>query len=123
MKYTPTNTGSTVGAVTGGKVSYKKGVPTDDLPKGELDHCGFEPVDKTKFKNPEKQKSTPEKDDEATVVSKEDAENTDLDDRFLNLPDDTEFPHHYGAGNYYLSNGEKVNGKDEALEAQAEIDK
>lgn len=55
MKYMPTNSGSTIGAVSGSKVSYKKGVPTEDLPKGELDHCGFEPVEKSQ-KQPEPEK-------------------------------------------------------------------
>lgn len=44
------------------------------------------------------------------------------DNVFANLPDDTEFPYHYGGGNYYLSDGSKVSGKQEAVEAQQEID-
>lgn len=37
--------------------------------------------------------------------------------------DDTEktFPHHVGGGTYELSNGQKVKGKDEALEAEAAL--
>lgn len=45
----------------------------------------------------------------------------ELDDKFLALPEDTEFPSHYGGGNYYLSNGEKVSGKAEAKAAQDQL--
>jgi len=42
-----------------------------------------------------------------------------------NEPDAAEgtkiFPHHVGGGTYELSNGEKVKGKDEALEAEAAL--
>lgn len=34
-----------------------------------------------------------------------------------------EYPIHKGAGYYELSNGETVRGKDEAIEAQKELDK
>lgn len=45
-----------------------------------------------------------------------------VDNTFDNLPDDTEYPYHYGGGNFYLSDGTKVAGKPEAIEAQKEID-
>lgn len=35
---------------------------------------------------------------------------------------DTEFPKHLGGGYFELSNGEKVKGKEAAIEAQAAID-
>ncbi|HYE11360.1 MAG TPA: hypothetical protein VEF53_14405 [Patescibacteria group bacterium] len=34
----------------------------------------------------------------------------------------SEFPKHVGGGNYELSNGEKIKGKEAALKAQAELD-
>lgn len=36
---------------------------------------------------------------------------------------ETQWPKHTGGGNYELSNGEKIKGKEDALKAQAEIDK
>lgn len=46
----------------------------------------------------------------------------ELDEEFLALPDDTEFPYQINAGWHYLSNGEKVNGKTKAQQLQAELD-
>lgn len=46
----------------------------------------------------------------------------ELDDEFLALPDDTEFPYKFSGGWHYLSNGEKVNGKANAEKAQSELD-
>ena len=36
--------------------------------------------------------------------------------------EEVSWPKHLGGGNYELSNGEKIKGKDAALAAQAEID-
>lgn len=46
----------------------------------------------------------------------------EADNTFEDLPPDAEFPYHYGGGNYFLSNGEKVNGREEAEAAQSELD-
>ena len=35
--------------------------------------------------------------------------------------DDAEFPKHVGGGNYELSDGSKVKGKDKAVEAEAQL--
>lgn len=42
----------------------------------------------------------------------------DADNDFDALPADTVFPYHFGGGNYYLSNGDKVKGKAKAQKAQ-----
>lgn len=46
-------------------------------------------------------------------------------DAIVKEPDDVDdaktFPHHVGGGTYELSNGQKVKGKDEALEAEAAL--
>lgn len=39
----------------------------------------------------------------------------------IEIEDDTEFPKHTGGGYYELSNGEKVQGKEAAIEAEAEL--
>ena len=49
---------------------------------------------------------------------KTDENNKKTDDNDQNLP---EWPKHTGGGWYELSNGEKVQGKEEALEAQAQL--
>lgn len=48
--------------------------------------------------------------------SDEEDDEPDLEDY-----DEEDFPVHKGAGWYLLSNGEKVQGKDDALEAQEEL--
>lgn len=45
-------------------------------------------------------------------------EQAKADNDFESLPEDTDFPYHYGGGNYFLSDGSKISGKDKAQEAQ-----
>nr|BDD48096.1 hypothetical protein 12 [Balneolaceae bacterium] len=50
--------------------------------------------------------------------------NQDVDDEFLRLPDDAEFPYHKGGGYWYLSDGTKIQAKkDEAIEAEKALAK
>jgi hypothetical protein len=39
------------------------------------------------------------------------------------VSDESNLPEHLGGGYYQLSNGEKVRGKEEAIQAQIELDK
>ena len=73
MKYLPTETGSTRGGVTGMKVSYRKGEVTEELPDGELDHCGFKTAKSAK--NDVETKSSEEKD--VTVAETDQVPTTD----------------------------------------------
>jgi hypothetical protein len=43
------------------------------------------------------------------------------DNDFDALPGGTKFPYHLGGGFYFLSNGEKVRGKDAAENAEAQL--
>lgn len=43
------------------------------------------------------------------------------DNEFEALPDDAEFPYHYGGGNYFLSDGSKIRGKKAAEQAQESL--
>lgn len=47
---------------------------------------------------------------------------TKSDNKFKNLPPDTDFPYNYGGSYYFLSNGQKVQGQEEAEAAQASLD-
>lgn len=42
-------------------------------------------------------------------------------DKVESQEDDAEFPKHVGGGNYELSDGSKVKGKDKAVEAEAQL--
>lgn len=42
-------------------------------------------------------------------------------DKAESQEDDAEFPKHVGGGNYELSDGSKVKGKDKAVEAEAQL--
>lgn len=54
------------------------------------------------------------------VTKNQEKEDPESDNKFAGLPDDTEFPYHYGGGMYFLSNGEKFKGKkEEAVAAEA----
>lgn len=69
-------------------------VGENDVPEGALDHVGG-------------CKMIPKSDAKQAVV-------TDSEKR--------EYPFHKGGGYYELSNGEQVRGKEDAIEAQKEID-
>lgn len=56
-----------------------------------------------------------------TAPESEDQEDKDQEDP-NQQNDNTEWPKHNGGGNYVLSNGEKIKGKDAAVAAQAKID-
>lgn len=56
---------------------------------------------------------------ELGYVEKE--ESQDMEDENGSVDEYSEWPKHVGGGYYILSNGEKIKGKDKALEAQAAI--
>lgn len=117
MKYVSDHNGSTTGAGTGRKYKYAEGEPFE-APPGEFPHVdGITRQDSGQDPEPAAetvQEPEPEQDDSG--------QDPTSDNEFDNLPDDTEFPYHYGGGNYFLSNGERVSGKRNAEEAQAELD-
>lgn len=77
-------------------------------------------VVKHTVKGVKSKKKATTKENESAGSEAEKAE--DLDEEFLALPENTEFPHKFSGGWHYLSNGEKVNGKANAEKAQAELD-
>lgn len=62
-----------------------------------------------------------DQDSNEEVADDQETDDQELDEE-LDEEDDVEYPYHKGGGYWLLSNGETVKGKEEAQEAQSELD-
>lgn len=87
--------GGTTGAESGKRIEFERNEPVE-CEKYDLKHLG----------------------DHVEMITKSDVKTAVVEDS-----EKRDYPIHKGAGYYELSNGETVRGKDEAIEAQKELDK
>lgn len=99
---------------------------TGKLPESYRKRCAeYEAWLKKQPKEEEAQLDEKKAEEDPEVESKPDVseeKDESEDNEFENLPEGTEFPYNYGGSHYFLSNGEKVQGKQAAKKAQSQLD-